>query len=163
MRFLYCAVIVFCSMLLGIEAAEKHKYCCKMIADMCGLCLHMQSCIRYEQTEPEMIMQSFISDSQLFCGLRDDILHGAGFHEAWLKMTSSGCMRMLTESEFTAVSEMGMRLGMCDCEGEIARLGRIYSQLEFCLNKRMNELDAKRRICLACGLLAGVFISIIII
>lgn len=163
MRFLYCAVIILCSLFLGIEAAERHKQCCKIISDFCGLCLHMQSCIRYEQTEPELIMQSYTADSTSLSECQEAILQGCTFHEAWAEVTASAGIKTLTEAEISAIKEMGERLGMCDCEGELARLKRINSQLESCLQKRTNEIEAKRRLCISCGLFAGIFISIIII
>ena len=163
MRFLCCAVVILCSLLIGIETARKYKLCCDVLSDMCALCLHMHGCIRYERTEPEMIMQSFIANSSSLKQCIESILIGSSFHDAWFEINSHKEICMLAENEKTLVKEMGERLGMCDIEGELSRLERINLQLELCLQKRQSELESKKRLCLTYGLLAGVFISILII
>lgn len=163
MRILCCAIVILCSLLAGVETARKHKLNCDVLNDICKLCLHMQSCIKYERTEPEMIMQSFAANTAPLSECITSIKQGYSFHDAWTDMTENGYIKILCSNERLLVAEMGEKLGMCDTEGELARLSRLSLQLESCLQKRHTELESKRRLCITYGLLAGIFISIIII
>ncbi len=161
MRILSLLAVIVCSLLIGAELVRRQRLGRDILAQACELCLFMQSCVRYEQTAPDVILRSFGKKSVLAADTLISIDSGADFHSAWKKALEKH-KSILDCEEYSLVLSMVDDLGRTDISGETMRLSHVYRRLDELHRKRCAELEAKTRTCISVSLLAGVFIAIML-
>ena len=113
---------------------------------------------------PERIIIAFCNEKCILLNICIKYLEkGYGFSEAWREMMKESTLELLDTEEKELIAELGGGMGRCDIEGEIARINRIMSRIEKFYNRRADEENEKKRMCISLGVLVGVFILIILL
>jgi len=164
MKLVMGFIIVCCSGLVGIELYLNQRRRCDLIAMMQSLCLHMTACVRYQRTEPDMIIFSFTQDKySVIEECSKSLNDGKSFFDAWRGVTENKIVKSLSIDEKSVISEMGLNFGKNDSEGEIARLQYIYERLGGMYSKRSEICEQQGKMYIVSGFLVGVLIMIFVI
>ena len=162
---LFCSLLlVLCSGMVGIELWRRQVRRKDILDELHSLCLHMMSCVRYERTEPELMICTFSDpDDFLIHICREHIMQGDEFAEAWAHMLTDTAASVLNTEEKKLISELGCRLGRTDAEGELARLMHISERLNILHQRQCDLCRQHGKVYITTGFLAGVLIMLFII
>ncbi len=106
------------------------------------------------------------SDSRSLCGIYGgcaEIMDGTGIRAAWERAAeAAGERASLTAEELSAVRLLGGELGMSDADGQKNALRRCEKMLAAYSKNAGEEYGRLARVYRYCGVLAGMFIVIVI-
>ena len=162
MKLSAAVTVIVCSVMTGLELYRRRRQVCELLSQAAGFCLYMQSCIRYEQSVPEKMMNTYPSDNALFRSCRAKLSCGCSFAEAWSIAVKENAL-FLPHEEFELIMHLGSELGKTDITGELMRIERIYSRLDELHSIHRGELEKDRRLYLSVSLLSGIFITLMMI
>jgi len=164
MKILAGIVLVFCCGMVGMELYIRQARVRDLVGDMLDFCLHMSTCVRYQQTLPNAILLSFNETNNSVLSLcKNNIQNAQNFNQAWSNMLTHPLFRLLTGEEFNLIKQLGCGFGYTDCAGETARLEHIYERLDMLYQRRQDSCSRQGKSYLTVGFLTGMIIMIFMI
>lgn len=87
-----------------------------------------------------------------------------GIHDAWERAAADTAgAAYLRENDINAISVLGSELGKTDIEGQRKNISRVRELLNICAENAREEYGRLSKVYRSCGVLAGVFVVIVLI
>ncbi len=164
--FLYC-IIIACATAVGIELRKRLIMRERLLSDILSVIDRIECSIRLEQLPLDRIIEQISEQSEhpeFIDVCRQRLLDGDHFHSAWqAAIEFSGDMLLLKPDERSQLSSLGQRLGYSDVDGELsisAVMRSYFADRRECFSR---ELANKSKLYMSCSILAGIFISVLLL
>lgn len=158
------AVIITVTSLAGNYFSSALKIRCAALRKMNYMLDEMIMLLRFRSPTVYEIVQS-LRDSGRFeeFGFLDKTEAGVPFQQSWLKAVEKYPPAGMKKSDLELLSDIGRKLGTSDTESQINTLGLQQAELAKLISDAESDCNKKSRLYRSMGVLAGAFISIMLI